>query len=41
VDPQTRRGYDCSIGSWIETNSLAVENSSIAVDLSVIFAELG
>ncbi|MGB8885683.1 MAG: Uma2 family endonuclease [Candidatus Korobacteraceae bacterium] len=40
VDPQTRRGYDCSTGSWIETNSLAVENSPIAVDLSVIFADL-
>ncbi|MGC2112639.1 MAG: Uma2 family endonuclease [Candidatus Korobacteraceae bacterium] len=41
VDPQTRRGYDCSTGSWIETTSFAVENSPIAVDLSVIFAELG
>lgn len=41
VDPQTRRGYDCSTGSWIETTSFAVENSPIAVDLVVIFAELG
>ena len=41
VDPQHRRGYDCSIGSCIETTSFAVENSPIAVDLSVIFAELG
>jgi Uma2 family endonuclease len=41
VDPQTRHGYDCSTGSWIETTSLAVENSPIAVDLSVIFSELG
>ena len=41
VDPQTRHGYDCSTGSWIETTSFAVENSPIAVDLSVIFAELG
>jgi Uma2 family endonuclease len=40
VDPQTRSGYDCSTGSWIETTSLAVENSPIAVDLSVIFTEL-
>ncbi len=40
VDPQSRRGYDCSTGSWIETMSLAVKNSPIAVDLSVIFAEL-
>ncbi len=41
ADPQHRRGYDCSTGSWIETTSFAVENSPIAVDLSVIFAELG
>jgi len=41
VDPQTRHGYDCSTESWIETTSFAVENSPIAVDLSVIFAELG
>jgi hypothetical protein len=40
VDPQTRAGYDCSNGSWIETNFLAAENSPIAVDLSVIFADL-
>ena len=40
VDPQTRRGYDCSSGSFIETNSFAVESSSIRVDLSTIFAEL-
>ena len=40
VDPQTRSGYDCSTGSSIETTSLAVENSPIAVDLSVIFTEL-
>ncbi len=40
VDPQTRRGYDCSTGSWIETQSFAVEDSPINVDLSVIFAEL-
>jgi Uma2 family endonuclease len=40
VDPQTRRGFDCSTGSWIETQSFAIENSPIRVDLSVIFAEL-
>jgi Uma2 family endonuclease len=40
VDPQTKRGYDCSTESWIETTSFSVENSGIAVDLSVIFAEL-
>jgi Uma2 family endonuclease len=41
VDPQNRRGYDCSTGSWIETMSFAIENSPIAVDLAAIFAELG
>jgi Uma2 family endonuclease len=41
VDPQHRRGYDCSTGSWIEAMSFHVENSPIAVDLAVIFAELG
>jgi Uma2 family endonuclease len=40
VDPQSRGGYDCSSGSWIETTSFNVENSPITVDLSIIFAEL-
>ncbi len=40
VDPRTRRGYDCSATSWIETMFFKVENSPISVDLSVIFAEL-
>jgi len=40
VDPQTRRGYDCSTGSWIETTSLSVENTPITVGLSVILAAL-
>jgi Uma2 family endonuclease len=40
VNPQTRRGYDCSTGSWIETQAFAIENSPISVDLSAIFADL-
>ena len=40
VDPQTYRGYNCSSGSWIETQSFAIENSLVAVDLAMIFAEL-
>ena len=40
VNPQTRRGYDCSTGSWMETQSFAIENSPIRVDLASIFAEL-
>ena len=40
VDPQSRRGYDCSNGSWIETTSFTIENSPIHVDLVAIFSEL-
>ena len=40
VNPQTRRGFDCSTGSWIETQSFKIESSPIGVDLAVIFAEL-
>jgi len=40
IDPQTRRGFNCSTGSWIETQAFAVEGSPIHVALSVIFAEL-
>ena len=40
IDPQTQRGFDCSTGSWMETQCFAIANSPIAVDLSVIFAEL-
>jgi Uma2 family endonuclease len=40
VDPQSRRGYDCSTGSWIEKQLFAIENSPITVDLSGIFADL-
>ena len=40
VDPETRRGYDCSAGSWIEKQSFSIADSPIAVDLATIFAEL-
>lgn len=40
VDPQTRRGFDCSAGSWIETQSFAIEDSPIRVDLAIIFSQL-
>jgi Uma2 family endonuclease len=40
VDPQNKRGFDCSTGSWIETQSFAIENSPISVNLATIFAEL-
>ena len=40
IDPKTRRGFDCSSGSWIETQSFAIEDSPIRVDLTAILAEL-
>ena len=40
IDPKTSRGFNCSTGSWIETQSFAIENSPIRVDLATIFAEL-
>ena len=40
VDPQTRRGFDCSSGSWLEAQSFAIANSPVTVDLSLIFAGL-
>ena len=40
VDPESRRGYDCSAGSWIEQQSFAVPNSPITVDLATIVADL-
>lgn len=40
VDPQTRRGYDCSTGSWVETMVLSVQDSPIRLDLAAIFSEL-
>jgi Uma2 family endonuclease len=40
VDPESRRGYDCSAGSWIETDSSAIDASPITVDLATIFAGL-
>jgi len=40
VDPQNKRGFNCSTGSWMETQSFAIANTPIAVDLATIFAEL-
>jgi Uma2 family endonuclease len=41
IDPLTRRGYDCSTGSWLETTSFAVPDSPIRLDLGELFAGLG
>ena len=40
IDPQGRRGYDCSTGNWIETVSFQVTGTSIGLDLSLLLAEL-
>ena len=40
VDPESRRGYDCSTGNWIERPSFSIANSPITVDLATIFADL-
>jgi Uma2 family endonuclease len=40
IDPATRKGFDCSAGSWIETLNFAVSESSIHIDLAAIFAAI-
>jgi Uma2 family endonuclease len=38
VDPATRKGFDCSTGSWNETVAFTVADSPIHIDLAAIFA---
>lgn len=38
VDPETRRGWDCSTGNWIETAQFQL--APISMDLAAVFAEL-
>ena len=40
VDPATRKGFDCSTGSWIESRGFAVAGSPIHIDLAAIFAAI-
>jgi Uma2 family endonuclease len=40
IDPGTRKGFDCSTSSWIETASFAVAESPICIDLATIFAAI-
>ena len=35
IDPATRKGWDCSSGSWIETTNFRLPDSPIYLDLSV------
>lgn len=36
VDPKTRKGWDCSSGSWLETELFRLTDSPIYLDLSAI-----
>ena len=36
VDPATRKGWDCSSGSWIETGVFRLAESPIYLDLGTI-----
>jgi Uma2 family endonuclease len=40
VDPATRKGFDCSTGSWIEAIHFAVAESPVHIDLAAIFAAI-
>jgi Uma2 family endonuclease len=40
IDPETRRGYDCSTGSWVATTTFSVPGSPIALDIAVLFDEV-
>jgi Uma2 family endonuclease len=36
LDPETRKGWDCSSGNWIETSVFRLADSPIYLDLSAI-----
>lgn len=40
IDPATRRGFDCSTASWIETSRFAVAESPVHIHLDAIFAAI-
>jgi Uma2 family endonuclease len=40
IDPETKKGFDCSTGSWIETATFSVPNTPIVLDLPLIFSQL-
>jgi Uma2 family endonuclease len=40
IDPATRRGFDVSSGSWIETASFADADTGIRLDLAALFASI-
>jgi len=40
VDPATRKGFDCSAESWIETVDFAVGGTGIHIGIGTIFAAI-
>lgn len=38
VDPAARKGFDCSSGSWVETEHFAAPDSPVHIDLPAFFA---
>lgn len=41
VDPAARKGFDCSSGSWVETEHFAAAGSPVRIDLPDFFAAIG
>lgn len=41
VDPAARKGFDCSSGSWVETEHFAAPESPVHIDLPEFFAAVG
>lgn len=40
IDPATRKGFDCSTASWLETATFAATESPIHIGLATIFAAI-
>jgi len=40
LDPATRKGFDCSTGSWIETVRFSAAGTGVHIDLAAIFAAI-
>lgn len=41
VDPAARKGFDCSSGSWVETEHFAAPEGPVHIDLPAFFAAVG
>ena len=40
IDPATRKGFDCSAGSWNETAGFAAPETRVRIDLAALFAAI-